>query len=202
MYDAYRGDMLRFVPPRTERLLDVGCSSGRWGIDLKNQIHVGELWGIEPELERYAPPPGYDHLVRGSFPDDVPDGIRFSCIVFNDVLEHIADPWQVLRASKALLTSEGLVIASIPNVRHWPVVRDLALRGDWTYRDQGILDRTHLRFFTRSTIIELFGNAGFHIERITAARAITAGRVAKVSRLIGGRLDEFLVIQYGVVARA
>lgn len=88
---------------------------------------------------------------------------RFDCVIFADVLEHLADPWAVLRRTKEVLEPGGNVFASIPNVAYYEIRRDL-LRGRFEYARFGILDDTHLRFFTAKTARELFVNSGYDVE--------------------------------------
>jgi 2-polyprenyl-3-methyl-5-hydroxy-6-metoxy-1,4-benzoquinol methylase len=82
---------------------------------------------------------------------DLPEE-AFDCIVCNDVLEHLITPWQVLGKLAILLKPGGHFVASIPNVQYWGVLKDLVFEGDWRYADEGVLDVTHLRFFTRRSI--------------------------------------------------
>ena len=104
-----------------------------------------------------------DEVHVGYFPE-VLDGVneRFDLICFNDVLEHMIDPWRALAAAGRWLAPEGRVLASIPNVRYGPHLQALML-GRWDYVETGILDRSHLRFFTRATMIEMFESAGYRI---------------------------------------
>jgi 2-polyprenyl-3-methyl-5-hydroxy-6-metoxy-1,4-benzoquinol methylase len=88
----------------------------------------------------------------------------FDFVVLGDVLEHLADPWEALRLVRGLLSPGGVAVVSVPNVAAWPVRLGL-LAGSFEYRDFGILDRTHLRFFTRATARELVESAGFAVER-------------------------------------
>jgi O-antigen biosynthesis protein len=90
---------------------------------------------------------------------------RFDAIVCGDILEHLRDPDQLLRQARTWLTPDGALVASIPNVRHHSVVRSV-LEGNWTYESSGLLDRTHLRFFTRREIEKLFFRAGFTIDEM------------------------------------
>lgn len=83
-------------------------------------------------------------------------------MILADVLEHLADPWETLRQVRRVLAPGGTVVASIPNVRHWQVVRDL-LEGRWEYAEAGILDRTHRWFFTRRSLARLFEETGFTV---------------------------------------
>jgi 2-polyprenyl-3-methyl-5-hydroxy-6-metoxy-1,4-benzoquinol methylase len=88
----------------------------------------------------------------------------FDCFLLGDVLEHIYNPWRLLRRLRPFLAADGIVVASIPNVRHWPVIAGLVLHDDWPYTDCGVLDITHLRFFTRRTAMRMFSETGYAIE--------------------------------------
>jgi SAM-dependent methyltransferase len=193
-----RREMLRFIPRGATSVLDVGCSKGRFGAVLRSDDPARELVGIEPDPEAAIEAADhYDSVVNGFFPADVPVGRTFDCIVFNDVLEHVADPWSMLADTRRLLSPEGTVVASIPNVRFVIVVRNLLFRGRWDYADWGVLDRTHLRFFTRKSIEDLFRGAGFTIESLTPINPITV-RSAKV---LVGRFRDMRFPQFAVVAR-
>jgi 2-polyprenyl-3-methyl-5-hydroxy-6-metoxy-1,4-benzoquinol methylase len=97
-------------------------------------------------------------------------GERYDCIVLADVLEHLVDPWSLLGRARQMLAPGGCVVASIPNVRNIGLIFNLLARGRWRYEDSGLLDRTHLRFFTRTEIHELYASAGLVIERIEVNR--------------------------------
>jgi hypothetical protein len=147
--------------------------------------------------------PMFDRRLTGRFPDDLPEGSTFECVVFNDVLEHLVDPWQALTFTRTLLTGPRAVVASVPNARNAAeVLEPLVLRGRWDYGDYGVLDRTHLRFFTRSSITEMFERSGFVVETIVPIRVPTTGRRAQLNRLTGGRLTDFLAQRFAVVGRA
>lgn len=169
-----RPEMLAFVPAAARSVLDVGCGPGGFGQALRRHDPSRELWAVEADEEVAAGAARhYDRLVAGPFPEALTGvGRTFDCIVFNDVLEHTVDPWAVLRATAPLLAPAGVVVASIPNVRNVAVVADLVVRGNWTYRDIGILDRTHLRFFTARSIRSLFAGAGFVIEQMAGINPV------------------------------
>jgi SAM-dependent methyltransferase len=119
----------------------------------------------------------YDELIVGAFPDALAGrGMRFACIVFNDVLEHMVDPWSALRRARDHLRPDGVVVASIPNVRNARTVFDLVVRGRWTYVDMGVLDRTHLRFFTKNSVDSLFRDSGYSVDRLYGINALGRSR--------------------------
>jgi 2-polyprenyl-3-methyl-5-hydroxy-6-metoxy-1,4-benzoquinol methylase len=166
-FECPRSEMLEYVPSLCRTVLDVGCGTGSFGASLRKRAGC-EVWGVEsnarsiPKAEE-----NLDKVLHGYFgpESDLPSGY-FDCIVFNDVLEHMPDPASALALARALLRSGGYVVASIPNIRHFPTVWRLVICGEWEYKEFGILDKTHLRFFTRLSIIRLFQEAGFTIQRI------------------------------------
>ena len=197
-----RPEMLAFVPPAARTVLDVGCGPGGFGQSLRNDDASGELWAVEVDEEVAAGAARfYDRLLVGAFPDALAGaGKTFDCVVFNDVLEHTVDPWAVLRSTVPILAPGGVVVASIPNVRNVSVVLDLVIRGNWTYRDLGILDRTHLRFFTSRSIRALFADSGFGVETIKGINAVGE------NHLLGPRfwsllLREFAYTGFGLPRR-
>jgi hypothetical protein len=116
-------------------------------------------------------------------------------------LEHFVDPWETLRACQPLLTPTGRVVASIPNIRWLNTSLRLLLRGEWRYEETGMLDRTHLRFFTRSGIHTLFADSGFEIVELYPFNQHTAtGRAAAILRLFGHRFDDLLAMHFAVAA--
>ena len=164
---ADRNVMLSFVPKEARRILDVGCSIGNFGNLLKSE-RGAEVWGIEtdPEAAKIAETV-LDRVICGSFGSsaDLPVG-HFDCVVFNDVLEHMIDPYSVLEYTKSILAPGGTIVASIPNVRYFPNIWIVLMHKNWEYTDAGILDRTHLRFFTEKSIIRLFEDRGLKISRL------------------------------------
>jgi SAM-dependent methyltransferase len=163
-YDQARPEVAELVPPRCRRVLEVGCGSGELGRLLRGRGH--HVTGIElvPEAAQRARR-WLDCVVTA---DVERDGFpfpraSFDALVFADVLEHLVDPWRVLREAVEVLADDGVVVASIPNVQNIDVLRRLFL-GRWDYRERGILDFGHLRFFTLRSIHDLFAQAGLTIE--------------------------------------
>ena len=128
-------------------------------------------------------------------------GRRFDCIIFADVLEHLVDPAALLRAVRQHLSPGGVVVASLPNVRHYAVLADLLLRGDWDYADYGVLDRTHLRFFTHKSIRKLFAETGYELTRMEGINGPTSRRGRVLSRLLPTPLQDIQYLQFVCVAR-
>jgi len=202
--DDPRVEVARLVPEGT-RILDVGCSRGAFGAQLKRLQLARVVYGIEPTAAAAYAEARLDHVVQGFFPADLPEDWReFDVVCFNDVLEHMVDPWSVLEATIPFLACGGRVVASIPNVRYINVTIDLVLRGQWRYEQTGVLDRTHLRFFTRSSIVDLFESSGFSIDRLVATHQSESNRVlARVLRGAGltRPFNDFLAQRYVAIAQ-
>lgn len=146
---AARLDVLPLVPPSARSFLEVGAARGGFGATLRRYRDVETLVGIEPENMDEGRE-NYDALLKASFPVDLPELDRtFDCVIFNDVLEHMADPWKALESARALLDNGGCIVLSVPNIFNLVTLFDFIARGDWPYRSSGVLDVDHLRFFTR-----------------------------------------------------
>ena len=190
-YRNARPEIAQFVPYGVERVLDIGCGGGEFGRLLKEH-GVREVHGVEivPQARDLAAQ-HLDSATLGNIEEmNLPfDDGYFDCVTFADVLEHLHDPVMALRKTSRVLARDGVIVMSIPNVRFYEVIAMLA-GGRWTYADAGILDRTHLRFFTAAEMQNLVEAAGLQLLRISplsfvdekrlprdAAGAIRIGRV-------------------------
>jgi 2-polyprenyl-3-methyl-5-hydroxy-6-metoxy-1,4-benzoquinol methylase len=152
--------------PAGARVLDIGCATGYLGAQLSRR--GCSVTGLERNPASAAAARRHcDEVVEGDIErpaDRERLATEFDAILIGDVLEHLVDPWDTLRFVRSLLGPGGVVIASIPNVGAWTVRLGL-LAGRFEYTETGLLDRTHLRFFTRRTAHELVRGAGFVVER-------------------------------------
>jgi methionine biosynthesis protein MetW len=145
------------------RVLDVGCGSGTMAAWIRDRFAV-EIVGIEPSVERAAAARNRGLRVFGQPLSErffAEHGL-FDFIVFADVLEHVANPGEFVLIAKKGLRPGGSIIVSVPNVAHWFVRMDL-LRGRFEYRETGIMDATHLRWFTRNALFVWLGRLGFQV---------------------------------------
>jgi trans-aconitate methyltransferase len=168
-YFRERSEITRLVPFEARCVYDVGCGAGHIGAALKRERREIRVFGVEPDGAAAAEARQVlDEVFAGTA--DALDLERWpapDCIIFADSLEHMNDPWATLARYAALLPRGGSAIVSLPNLLHHPAPFSL-LKGRWDYSDAGILDRTHLRFFTRATAHELVEGAGLritHVER-------------------------------------
>jgi SAM-dependent methyltransferase len=157
----------------TKRVLDVGCATGYLA---KALVERGcTVTGLEfDEGAAEEARPHLDRLIVGDLETmDLAEAVgdeRFDVVVFGDVLEHLKDPLAALRKAKSVMAERGSVVASIPNIAHGSV-RLALLAGRFDYQDLGLLDSTHVRFFTRSSVEDLFREAGMvpvDVRRTTA----------------------------------
>lgn len=186
-------ELIQLIDGSGVRVLDVGCGTGATGGKLLRDGKAGWVTGIElvPEQGEIARSV-LNEVCVGDI-EEMPfhwGAGFFDCFVFGDVLEHVWDPWGLLRRLRPFLADDGVVVASIPNVKHWPVIANLILHDDWQYADFGVLDITHLRFFTRRTSIRLFSEAGYSVE--TVRPYFNGRRYSIPSKVTFGALSGFL----------
>ncbi len=172
-FSARRQQMAAFLPDHFERTLEVGCGDGNFSHQFLAAAR--ECWGIEPD--RAAAEHARTklaHMFTGTFDQysgDLPHDY-FDLVVCNDVIEHMPSHDDFLERIKTNIKSNGVIVGSVPNVRHMTLLVKLLLLKDWPYADEGILDRTHLRFFTEKSLRRTFVQNGFIVERLHGIRSI------------------------------
>ncbi len=202
-YQQQRDEMLTYIPTGVAHTLEIGCGAGSFSAQIKHDLGA-ETWGVEYQPEAAAlAAQKLDHVLTGSVEAILPTLPRhfFDCIIFNDVLEHLVDPYTTLVEVQPLLTLNGVIVASIPNIRHWPEFVDYTWRGNWNYRDDGVLDRTHLRFFTRRSIGNTLNKCGYQAVTIEGINPYHSRGQRLATLLSLGRLADTRFKQYAVVAR-
>lgn len=188
-HDLYNDSILELLPPNCNRVVEVGCMRGslakayqarypncHWvGIDIDpdnaemakavcQEVFCQDIETIgEPELASFA---------------------KADAWVFGDTLEHLRDPWKVLKRILPYLPDHGVIVASIPNAQHW-FFQSRVNAGLFRYEDDGLFDRTHLRFFTRTTIFEMFQDSGYVIEQAVARNIVTADTAKYIPHIRG-----------------
>lgn len=166
-YRQERPELVSRVEPATDnRVLDVGCGAGHVAARIKREGRAGEVWGIEV-VESVAAEaranPAVDEVRCGDF-ESLVDGLppaHFSHVICGDVLEHLVDPWSAVAKLRETLRPGGRMICSLPNVRNASFVLMLLFERSFRYRESGVMDRTHLRWFCRKDARALFEDAGY-----------------------------------------
>lgn len=156
-----RAEMLKYVPLEASLILDVGCGMGHFGCELKkNKKFV--VWGVEPNKEAAdIACSKLDHVINSPFDGRIElSNMRFDCIIFNDVLEHMPYPHETIEIAKKYLKPAGVIVSSIPNVFYYWSFMQNVFNQDWRYEDAGIMDKTHLRFFSSKSIKRMFVESG------------------------------------------
>ena len=167
-HERHNPDLLRLMPALARKVVEVGASSGALAREYKRVNPHCRYVGVEvdPALTLLAA----RHCDEAVTLDIETAGDTFwrqhldcDCWVFGDTLEHLRDPWKILRQVRACMPPQAVLVACIPNAQHWSLQVSLSV-GDFFYQDQGLLDRTHLRWFTRKTIHSSLSDCGFAIQ--------------------------------------
>jgi SAM-dependent methyltransferase len=198
-FSSSRVEILELLPGFSERVLEIGCGSGRTLEMLKKERRCGETVGVD-----FYKPVSVEAVTRMDRffcldveKDPLPENIgRFDLILLLDVLEHLVDPWTLLEYLKEEhLASGGRMIVSLPNARHFSFVLPL-LFGRLNYRERGILDRGHLRFFTRNSAMKMLHCAGLEIEAVKPTALDRHLKSGKLNVLTMELFSGFLASQY------
>jgi methionine biosynthesis protein MetW len=191
-----RIEIIDMVPEGTKNVLDVGCGSGDVGESIR-KMYGCRVTGVEKDHEEALMAAGrLDRVLEADIETvDMPfSGDSFDCIIMADVLEHLKEPLKVLKGVIRFLSPEGTVIISLPNIRHISVLYDLVFRGRWEYKDSGLMDRGHLRFFTRRSMRQLFESSGLIVSDVKKVHSIKGAALADF--LTAGLLEDFLTAQF------
>ena len=207
-YRGERPEVMQMVPESAMRILEIGCGAGVTSRMLKEENNAREVVGVEYDATAAKEASKFlDKVFCGDAEKiNLPyrDGY-FDCIIYADVLEHLRDPEKLLKKQKRLLSKNGVMVMSIPNTRHYSLVNQL-IEGRWTYEECGLLDSTHIRFFTLSEIKEMLGRCGLLPLEIKGKRidqiykegmsgTLKIGRW-QIDNLSEEEMFEFFVFQY------
>lgn len=164
-YISKRQDMLKFIDIKVSKILEIGCGEGNFATNFTDV----EYWGVEPVTQhaKAAEKKGFKILngLYENVEDKIPDAY-FDLIACNDVIEHMLDPIGFLRDVKKKLKPTGKLIASIPNIRYAPILHKLIFEADFEYAQSGIMDYTHLHFFTHKSFHKIAESTGWNVDLI------------------------------------
>lgn len=166
-HDTVNHDLLSLIPPNARSIVEVGCMRGQMARAYLANHPTARYVGVDvdPDYAQVA-----EKFCTDAFAADIESLTqdRFDrlfpsdCWIFGDCLEHLRDPWVLLRRIRAQIDRDGCLLACIPNAQHWSVQWRL-LSGQFRYEDSGLMDRTHLRWLTRTTMLEMFQATGWQV---------------------------------------
>jgi len=203
-YTLSRPEMMKYIPKEAKVILEVGCGQGNFAYALKQQRQGSEVWGLElAEDEAAEAAQKLDKVLSGSVESQIPKlpENHFEVVIFNDVLEHLLDPYTILQQLKAKLKPGGIVVSSIPNIRYFRNLFDFVWRKNWDYTDNGIMDKTHFRFFTVNSIRKMYEGQGYKVlthEGINATKSI---KPLLFNILFLGKFSDIKYLQFATVAQ-
>jgi SAM-dependent methyltransferase len=168
IHEFHNPDLLRMIPITSRNLIEIGCSSGALAREFKKQVPDANYVGIEIDAKYAELAKRFCNNTDVLNIENAGEGFWKNhsdkdCWIFGDTLEHLQNPWLILKRINEILPAGGVVVACIPNAQHWSLQARLSI-GDFRYESDGLMDKTHLRWFTRQTIIEMFNQTGFLIE--------------------------------------
>jgi SAM-dependent methyltransferase len=201
-FDGARKDFVQILPANSAgNILEIGCGFGETGSLALSEGKCQSYTGIElSERAAKAAASRLTHVIHGNIEDMElefkPDS--FDAVILSEVLEHLVDPWAALTKIHPFLKRGAIVLASSPNIAHYKVILRL-MRGDWTLADSGVMDRTHLRWFTPRTYGALFADTGYLVGSIKPIRPF-GWRARAVDGLSGKRLTHLFMNQICIQA--
>lgn len=183
-YDSSRTEMMQLIDRDYKKILEIGCGKGNFRSNFPKDI---EYWGVEPCVDAgSSAKEKLDRVLIGTydeFIEDIPENY-FDLIVCNDVIEHMIDHDSFFNSIKTKMTRNGALVASIPNVRYVTNLYKLLIDKDWQYTDHGILDRTHLRWFTKKSLSRTVIKHDFNIKKIKGINGAIFYKKSLIHRVI------------------
>lgn len=207
--DSYFADVRReiepLLPAHAARVLEIGCGAGATLAWLKSRGACESTTGVEMfESAAAVARTRVDRVIVANaeqWINEPGDIGAFDLVLCLDVLEHMVDPWAFVAQLERLIAPGGHLVCSIPNVRYYKVLRDLVFKGQWRYREDGILDRTHLRFFTRESALQLASTPRLKLLDWRAHMRSRKLGTRVINALTLGLLRDLLAMQYLTVAQ-
>jgi len=195
-YANARKEIAPFLPVMLDSVFELGCSEGNTLAWLRDEKGAKTCHGLEvfPEAAQRAKEKGLDVVIGNVETDGISFQGQNDLVLCLDVLEHLLNPWQVLSTVVESIRPGGSLIVSLPNIAHVSVLLGLILKNDWRYQGAGVLDRTHLRFFTHKTACELISGAG--VKFVKSKPKFSRKTHRNINWLTFGLFERFLAYQY------
>jgi 2-polyprenyl-3-methyl-5-hydroxy-6-metoxy-1,4-benzoquinol methylase len=208
-----RKELLEMIPHQLKEgnLLEIGAGSCNTLVFAKENNYAKKVYDIELcQLENSNQNnPILDGFIIANIEEiKLPYSEKyFQVILCGDVLEHLADPYRLLNSLQKYLSDDGVIIVSLPNIRELKTLKKIVFDGDFKYTEAGILDKTHLRFFTKKNMIELLEDNGFQVDFVISSDRCNFKRYIKQLRLLKLFIcvfkyifEEFFTLQYYLLA--
>lgn len=206
-FSNIRIDLVQFIPKsKDNKILEIGAGGGDTLVWIKENGLAREVVGLElnrlegsnqmhPAIDKFY----FVDLEKNE--TDLPFEY-FDVLICGDVLEHLVNPWEVLHKVSRYLKKNGTIIVSCPNIRYYKTFIKIYLNGSFEYEEFGLYDKTHLRFFCKKDIIKMVDDQGLKIEKVTPTfKLIRSPKIRALNYLTFGLLEEFLAIQYVIIAK-
>jgi 2-polyprenyl-3-methyl-5-hydroxy-6-metoxy-1,4-benzoquinol methylase len=202
-YGNARSDIAPFLPSISDKILEIGCGDGATLNWLKSSNKCRYTVGMEyfPSAAEKAQE-CCDEIYSGPVENHI-GGLSdesFDMVLCLDVLEHLQDPWVILNEIYRVLRPGGILICSLPNVRHISVILPLIFKNQWAYQPSGIMDSTHLRFFTTRSALDALSDAAFHVEKVQRKMPALISKSGIVNFVCFGLLKDFVAPQFLIKA--
>jgi len=195
-YQSHRKEVIPLLPTHYSTVLEIGCGEGNFRSNLTQE---SEYWGVEPvKAAAKIADRKLDTVLIGTYQeklDEIPDNY-FDLVICNDVIEHMIDHDAFFQSIKSKIKHGGCLVSSVPNVRFIRNLTELLFKKDWQYKEEGILDRTHLRFFTEKSLKRTISDNGFVIDKFIGISPIRNSILKSFIMLLLG--NDIRYLQFGI----
>lgn len=201
--DVFNIDVFNEITGTPKKIIEIGTGSGALAKEVKAKYSDVNYVGVEVsaeyvEMSRRFCNSVYFENIENASGELLREFSSADIVIMADVLEHLIDPWKFLKRLRGWLRQDSTLIVCLPNIQHWSVQIGL-LAGNFDYSEVGLLDKTHLRFFTRKTTVKMFAESGYVIDSIKPRifgfkdQELMLGRLLLLSDICG--LDKNVVLQ-------
>lgn len=203
-----RYDLIKLLPNNpNNKILELGSGGGDTLIEIKNRKLASEVAGIE--LVEIPGSNQSNKLIDKFIIANVEQTTlllleaHYDIILIGDVLEHLENPWQTVTNLSSYLKPGGIFIASVPNIRFFTAMYKIYVKGDFGYKESGLFDKTHLRFFCKKNIIQLFTKPFLKIENIIPVESVRDDKPywSTINKITFRIFEELLTVQYIITAK-
>ncbi|HEY8063944.1 MAG TPA: class I SAM-dependent methyltransferase [Methylosinus sp.] len=192
-----RGEIIALIPERRRRILEIGCGAGIFAASIEG---AEEIWGIEPTAHAAEQAAGRLFKVICAPFDIAKSKLSeqyFDIIICNDVIEHMHDHDLFFEEIKKFISPGGVLIGSIPNVRYYNNLYNILFHKEWSYADSGILDKSHLRFFTEISLLKCLSAHQFDIERFYGINSVIHVTKSIRENFVSAIVSLLIIISFG-----